>query len=282
MKVRVPVLRETWDRVEKLPPMIAAAARTARRLGTDLSPDDLFVMGTFRETDDRVGYEICRRAFLENRVGMVIDLSARITSAAGVDWAAVVEIAASTSPAAKLPAGARRLVDVNLDEELVQQAHEEASRLMGREAVTWAQYRAASREDAPKLAEFVRAALAAGDEKFRTWRMALEAWDGSTELPAWPDLGALKPPTVGKGITARWTAEKILGAWTDVWAAEFAPPTAAIMKDSMTVLVDGVAERWRSLYWRGSGRAGGIAPWAPAQEAWIRKKIRAERKSLLY
>jgi len=149
MRVRVPVLRETWDRVEKLPPMIATAARAARRLGTDLSPDDLYVMGTFRETDDRVGYEICRRAFLENRVGMVIDLSSRITSAAGVDWSAVVEIAASTLPAAKLPAGARRLVDVSLDEELVQQAHEEASRLMGREAVTWAQYRAASREDAP-------------------------------------------------------------------------------------------------------------------------------------
>lgn len=282
MRLRIPVLRETWDRLEKLPVSLRAAARSARKMGTALTDDDLSVSYSFPEPDDQAGYMVCRRAFRETVVSQVLVQESTLVKGSGTDWDAVATEAATLAAAPKLPTGPRRLVDVAISEGLAKKAHGAAGVLMGKPSAPWEDYLETRGGTAPRIAEMVRKALLEGDMRFQAWRNEMEAWDGVTAPPVWPTIRQVAAPSVVEDTGARWTCERVLGAWVDAWAKSFQPLQPNVMTSALSVVVDGEVTQWRSLYWTGTtGRRMAIAPWSVEQEAWIRKRIREARKSLL-
>ena len=282
MRVRVPILSETWERVEKLAAEMPRLVRAVRKAGSAMTEDDRAVARSFREPDDGMGYTICRQLYRSEMVRRIEELATDIVTGVGLNWSGVLTLAAEAAPPAKLPPGQRRMVDASLDEAVVRKAHDEASRLMGRAAVSWEEYLRTTAANAPKVGEYARQALLEGESLYRAWREKLEAWDGVDAPPAWPEKLSLTAPPALQRIDGRWTAERVLGAWLDEWAANFVLPSPRAAADSLTVLVDGEVVAWRSLYYRGvAGRKLAQLPWTVEQEAWIRGKIRDERKRLL-
>lgn len=282
MKVRVPVLLETRERVARLVAELPRLARAVRKSGSAMTEDDRIVARSFREPDDGLGYTICRQMYRSEMVRRIEALASDLVAGIGPNWSGVLAMAAETAPPAKLPPGQRRMVDASLDEAVVRKAHDEASRLMGRAAVSWEDYRRTTAANAPKVVEYARQALLEGEALYREWREELEAWDGVDAPPPWPESLPLTAPPSLVRWEGRWTAERVLGAWVDEWAASYVLPSTKTATDSLTVLVDGEVVAWRSLYYRGVvGRKMAQLPWTVEQEAWIRGKIRDERKRLL-